>query len=292
MSARLFCKTGAFKGTLFDFADGATVGRAPSSDVVLEAPSISASHARIWWEEEQGSYLIEDQNSTNGTQVDGVGIDGVERLGDLNVITFSTDIDFIFQLLQQPTRDQKERKDATLAENEAIVLPPRLNEAEIDDGTGAAKDRIDPDHTSVEAELPPLPPSLRAEQEVDAEQTGFDAQVVAVPPALLEKEDPQPRFFLEVLKRDEPHPTIALREGANRVGRSRRADVRLDSEEVSRSHATITVTSGRVSIRDEGSSNHTYLEGVRVDGEADVPIGSELAFGKLRTRLRDDDQTS
>jgi len=47
-----------------------TVGRAPSSDVVLSEPSVSAQHA--WFElDEYGSLMIQDAGSKNGTIVNG-----------------------------------------------------------------------------------------------------------------------------------------------------------------------------------------------------------------------------
>lgn len=47
-----------------------TVGRTPSSDVVLNEPSVSAQHA--WFElDEYGSLMIQDAGSKNGTIVNG-----------------------------------------------------------------------------------------------------------------------------------------------------------------------------------------------------------------------------
>ena len=38
-------------------------------------------------------------------------------------------------------------------------------------------------------------------------------------------------------------------------------------------------------VRDEGSSNHTYVDDVKVEGEVEVGIGAELRFGNLEARL-------
>ncbi|GAB4293421.1 MAG: hypothetical protein Kow0090_07760 [Myxococcota bacterium] len=49
--------------------DMITVGRDPSNDIVLNAPSVSRRHARIYiWE---GKYCIEDLGSSNGVYVNG-----------------------------------------------------------------------------------------------------------------------------------------------------------------------------------------------------------------------------
>ena len=57
--------------------DGATVGRAPGCDLVLDDPTVSKHHARIRCDE---SPQIEDLHSTNGTYVNGRPVDGPTAL--------------------------------------------------------------------------------------------------------------------------------------------------------------------------------------------------------------------
>jgi len=52
--------------------DAVTIGRAPSNDVVIDHPTVSAQHARLT--ESSSGYRIKDLDSTNGTQIDGVSI--------------------------------------------------------------------------------------------------------------------------------------------------------------------------------------------------------------------------
>src|SRR5262245_56268258 len=60
------------------------------------------------------------------------------------------------------------------------------------------------------------------------------------------------------------------REGSVRIGRAPEVELHLDQAKVSRHHAVIMVRGGRASVRDLGSNNGTYVDGVQVAGE--VPL--------------------
>ncbi len=76
-----------------------------------------------------------------------------------------------------------------------------------------------------------------------------------------------------------------LREGENVLGRGKDAALRIDSLEVSRRHALLTVTEGRVTIEDLGSSNHTYVGGEKIHDTVELKLGAKLKFGRIRARL-------
>lgn len=61
-----------------------TVGRAPDNDIALENPAVSRRHSTI--QMVNGRYIIEDNNSANGTYVNGVRVTRTEIL-DKDVIT-------------------------------------------------------------------------------------------------------------------------------------------------------------------------------------------------------------
>lgn len=65
------------------------------------------------------------------------------------------------------------------------------------------------------------------------------------------------------------------------IGRDPAADIFLNDITVSRSHATLTVTDGLVSVADEGSLNGTYVNGVSVD-EAPLAHGDALQIGRFQ----------
>lgn len=66
------------------------------------------------------------------------------------------------------------------------------------------------------------------------------------------------------------------------IGRSRSCDIRLREDTVSRLHAALVWKDGELVIEDLGSSNGTYLNGVRVMDPQKVATGDVVRFGALR----------
>lgn len=96
------------------------------------------------------------------------------------------------------------------------------------------------------------------------------------------------RFSLEVTKGGRGSVVFPLSEGENTVGRASNCAISLDDKSVSRQHALMTVRNGRVTLKDLGSSNHTYLNGTQVGRqEVEVPLGAVIRFGlDAEARLR------
>jgi FOG: FHA domain len=61
------------------------IGRAPSNDVVIDDPTVSAQHASLT--KSASGYRLKDLGSTNGTQINGVSIADAE-LNDGSEIRF------------------------------------------------------------------------------------------------------------------------------------------------------------------------------------------------------------
>jgi pSer/pThr/pTyr-binding forkhead associated (FHA) protein len=57
-------------------ADTTTIGRAPSNDVVVDNPTVSAQHASLT--KSPNGYRLKDLRSTNGTQINGISITDAE----------------------------------------------------------------------------------------------------------------------------------------------------------------------------------------------------------------------
>jgi len=73
--------------------------------------------------------------------------------------------------------------------------------------------------------------------------------------------------------------------GSKVIGREAGCDIALTSDSTtSRRHATITASSGDYSIRDEGSSNGTFVNGARITEQKLVP-GDEVQIGATRFRF-------
>lgn len=77
--------------------------------------------------------------------------------------------------------------------------------------------------------------------------------------------------------------------GANIIGRSPQVDIALLDEEVSRTHATITLWQGpggdRVQLEDNASTNGTFLNGRSVTRTADLCPGDRIAMGSHVLKL-------
>jgi len=65
------------------------------------------------------------------------------------------------------------------------------------------------------------------------------------------------------------------------VGRDPAADIFLNDITVSRAHAALEVESGEVTVRDEGSLNGVYVNGVSVD-RAVLHTGDQVQIGRFQ----------
>jgi len=238
---------------------------------------VSSEHARISFDAQRSAYVLEDLGSLNGTQLDGIRIERKEVLDKLHLVCFGGGVDFIFQLLNV--------EEAT--ELETIELPP------------VAK-------TGVDEEMPVLPAALREEPsgtpgaEVgakasagaqDRRATRAEEDPVPVPEVLAQAGaapasgiSSEPALVLEFVLDDESL-RFPLEQGENVVGRSKTADIRLDLADLSRRHATLTVSGGGVLVRDEGSRNHTFVDGEQIEKEVAVSVGTKIVFGRVEARL-------
>lgn len=70
--------------TVFDLAEGATMGRSDHADIRIDDAFASSAHARIF---PRGDFMhVEDMGSTNGTYLNGRQLRGAERLKVADVI--------------------------------------------------------------------------------------------------------------------------------------------------------------------------------------------------------------
>lgn len=73
--------------------------------------------------------------------------------------------------------------------------------------------------------------------------------------------------ILTVVKGKDKPLSVKIEDTPFIIGRDEDADMRLTDESVSRMHAIITYEKGCLYIRDENSSNGTYLNGKRIQKE-------------------------
>ncbi|WP_026820926.1 FhaA domain-containing protein [Arthrobacter castelli] len=70
------------------------------------------------------------------------------------------------------------------------------------------------------------------------------------------------------------------------LGRSSEADIMVDDTGVSRQHLEIRSESGRTRAVDLGSTNGSYVNGQRIDGEVDLTDGATISMGRTKLRFR------
>jgi pSer/pThr/pTyr-binding forkhead associated (FHA) protein len=71
-----------------------------------------------------------------------------------------------------------------------------------------------------------------------------------------------------------------LQEGTTTVGRHPESDIFLDDITVSRHHCRLVLDQEGLSVEDSGSTNGTYVNGMRVDRAA-LTAGDEVIVGKF-----------
>jgi pSer/pThr/pTyr-binding forkhead associated (FHA) protein len=76
---RLVICNGGFEGMTYDLTSEETlIGRNPTTDITLLDEGISREHALILFDDEDGIYVIEDLQSTNGTKLNGKRVRSAE----------------------------------------------------------------------------------------------------------------------------------------------------------------------------------------------------------------------
>ncbi len=80
-----------------------------------------------------------------------------------------------------------------------------------------------------------------------------------------------------------------LEDGSHPMGRDRDSDgfISLGDASVSRNHAVLTLTRGRLSLRDLGSSNGTFYKGARLVANREQPLqpGEAFELGGMQLRV-------
>ena len=79
---------------------------------------------------------------------------------------------------------------------------------------------------------------------------------------------------------------VTLDEGVHVIGRDPDAEVFLNSAGVSRRHARITISAGRLTIEDLGSKNGTFVGDQRLEGLRSVGDGDIIGIGSVKLTLR------
>ncbi|WP_028279973.1 DUF3662 and FHA domain-containing protein [Arthrobacter sp. H5] len=94
----------------------------------------------------------------------------------------------------------------------------------------------------------------------------------------------QPTRFQPILDLDGQR--YSLNAGSVILGRSSEADILVDDTGVSRRHLEIQIQGGQTRAVDLRSTNGSYVNGQRVNGEAELTDGSIITMGRTRITFR------
>ena len=291
MTALLFCKFGRRKGDRFRIETEAAIGRNEPNEIALAHPSISGQHARIF--QEKGTWFIEDNGSKNGTFVDGIKVEGREKLGRMHVIRFAASLVYIFQNLEYFNIEEQE--SSSIEDEFSVPKTEEKMDATVENiGEKLASESIKSEKVNTNRDMKVVAPVFdvrNLEPESDREQTAENPQAVVVPENLKKQSEsiapPAGQVVLEFLNLPKPCKFV-LKNGKHTIGRSKKASLVVDHGEISRIHAAIEVTDREITIRDEGSTNHTFVNETEIEKKVAVPLPANLGFGKVKAQLRRD----
>lgn len=87
------------------------------------------------------------------------------------------------------------------------------------------------------------------------------------------------------LSEDQPVQSIRVEGSPFTVGRRPSASLTISSPTVSSGHAELRTENGRLLVKDLGSTNGTFVNGVRVEGEVEVSSGDLVQFAEIVFRV-------
>jgi len=90
---------------------------------------------------------------------------------------------------------------------------------------------------------------------------------------------------LVIISPDFAHQSCELPEGCTSIGRGPKNSVIIRDGSVSADHCEIHVYGTSVIVREHGSSNGTFLNGVRIPGQSGVRPGDVIHFGRVEARV-------
>lgn len=92
-------------------------------------------------------------------------------------------------------------------------------------------------------------------------------------------------FQLVVLRGRSATTALKLGDGITTAGRHDECQLRIKSSEVSRKHCQFFEKNGMLMVKDLGSSNGTFLNGKKIEGQRVLEPGDELTVGPVKLRV-------
>jgi pSer/pThr/pTyr-binding forkhead associated (FHA) protein len=277
-SARLMLRV-AGRQRQFTVEGETIIGSDRSCTVVIESSQVAGKHARIYRDDASKRFMIENLGAPGTVRVDDSVVEAPYCLGSMSVITLGRDVELVFKMLAA-VRELPASRPAASAEPPKIdpkrTVPEGFEPRKIDPKRTVPEPfeprKIDPKRTVPEAFEPRKPFEPRkTEGPVGGDKTieSPRARASRINPVLIIQEPP------------DLAATHDLGEGDFLVGSTPQCAIRITHWSVSRKHALLIVREGAFRLKDLGSTNGTFLDNRRVEGEVELPPAATIGFGDV-----------
>ncbi len=243
------------------------IGSGAQCDLVVDSPGVSGRHCRLT--STPDGYILEDLGSTNGSHVNGMRITTSCRVTRSDTITLglttplpwpaepSSPRTVVLSIGREPDNDYVIDLLMVSGHHARVIWTGEPGKATIED-LGSANG------TAVGS-----PDQKITRTNFTASDTIYLGSY-AVPAA---------QILARIDRSIAPAPTLAFRGQSMVVGRDPACDWVIDLPMVSSRHALLTRSAGQALIKDLGSSNGTFVNGRRIEGEMTVFNGDLIGLG-------------
>ena len=265
---RLVCLT---DGREYTVTGTLVFGRDAGSDVVIESTQVSRRHAEI--APGTAGYVLTDL-STNGTYVNGQRVQGNRTLARADMIRIA-DYEFRFYADAAPV--------ASTPRPPHVPATPPAPAAPIPVSTPMASGPIPT----------PLKPPAGAASRLNDTLHGQSFRPSAASPGSPAAEPVKATggAMASLLVRSGPlkGTRLPIRVPVVNIGRADYNDIVLADESVSTAHAKLQRREGVWTLSDLGSTNGTFVDGEKVEGEIPIGPGATVRFGQVSTMFEPTD---
>jgi pSer/pThr/pTyr-binding forkhead associated (FHA) protein len=265
---RLVCLT---DGREYTVAGTLVFGRDAGSDVVIESTQVSRRHAEI--APGTAGYVLTDL-STNGTYVNGQRVQGNRTLARADMIRIA-DYEFRFYADAAPV--------ASTPRPAHVPATPPAPAAPIPVSTPMASGPIP---TPLK---PPAGAASRLNDTLHGQSFRPSSAPSGSPPAEPVKATAGAMAALLVRSGPLKGTRLPIRVPVVNIGRADYNDIVLADESVSTAHAKLQRREGVWTLSDLGSTNGTFVDGEKVEGEVPIGPGATVRFGQVSTMFEPTD---